>query len=41
MPQFLTGLPVVPVAAIWPGGIPATLVTTPLIGACAFSRSAT
>ena len=34
-PQFMTGMPLVLAAAIWLGGIPAALVTTPLIGACA------
>jgi hypothetical protein len=31
----MSGLPVVLAAAIWLGGNPAALVTTPLIGACA------
>jgi hypothetical protein len=31
----MTGLPLVLAAAIWLGGIPAALVVTPLIGACA------
>jgi hypothetical protein len=35
VPQFMTGLPLVLAAAIWLGGIPAALVVTPLIGACA------
>ena len=34
-PQFMTGMPLVLAASIWLGGIPAALVTTPLIGACA------
>jgi hypothetical protein len=34
-PDFMTGLPLVLAAAIWLGGVPAALVTTPLIGACA------
>jgi len=34
-PQFMTGLPLVLAAAIWLGGVPAALVATPLIGACA------
>ena len=35
VPQFMTGTPLVLAAAIWVGGIPAALVTTPLIGGCA------
>jgi hypothetical protein len=35
VPQFMTGLPLVLAGAIWLGGIPAALVLTPLIGACA------
>jgi hypothetical protein len=35
VPQFMTGLPLVLAAGIWLGGIPAALVLTPLIGACA------
>jgi hypothetical protein len=35
VPQFMTGTPAVLAAAIWLGGIPAALVATPLIGACA------
>ena len=35
VPQFMTGTPLVLAAAIWLGGIPAALVTTPLIGGCA------
>jgi hypothetical protein len=35
VPQFMTGMPVVLAAAVWLGGIPAALVITPLIGACA------
>jgi hypothetical protein len=35
VPQFMTGLPLVLAAAIWLGGIPAALVLSPLIGACA------
>jgi hypothetical protein len=35
VPQFMTGLPLVLAAAIWLGGIPAALVVSPLIGACA------
>ena len=31
----MTGMPLVLAAAIWLGGIPAALVTTPLIGGCA------
>jgi hypothetical protein len=34
-PQFMSGMPLVLAAAIWLGGIPAALVITPLIGACA------
>jgi hypothetical protein len=34
-PQFMTGLPLVLAAAVWLGGVPAALVATPLIGACA------
>jgi hypothetical protein len=34
-PQLMTGLPLVLAAAVWLGGIPAALVVTPLIGACA------
>jgi hypothetical protein len=34
-PQFMSGLPLVLAAAIWLGGVPAALVITPLIGACA------
>jgi len=35
VPQFMTGMPLVLVAAIWGGGIPAALVVTPVIGGCA------
>ena len=35
VPQFMTGLPLVLAAGIWLGGVPAALVITPLIGACA------
>jgi hypothetical protein len=35
VPQFMTGTPVVLAAAIWLGEVPAALVMTPLIGACA------
>jgi hypothetical protein len=35
VPQFMGGLPLVLAAGIWLGGIPAALVVTPLIGACA------
>jgi hypothetical protein len=35
VPQFMTGMPIVVAAAIWLGGVPAALVITPLIGACA------
>jgi hypothetical protein len=35
VPQLMTGLPLVLAAAVWLGGIPAALVVTPLIGACA------
>ena len=35
VPQFMTGMPLVLAAVIWLGGIPAALVTTPLIGGCA------
>jgi uncharacterized membrane protein YgdD (TMEM256/DUF423 family) len=35
VPQFMTGMPLVLAAAIWLGGIPVALVTTPLIGGCA------
>jgi hypothetical protein len=35
VPQFMTGMPIVLAAAVWLGGVPAALVTTPLIGACA------
>ena len=35
VPQFMTGLPLVLAAGIWLGGVPAALVVTPLIGACA------
>jgi len=35
VPQFMTGMPAVIAAAVWLGGIPAALVVTPLIGACA------
>jgi len=35
VPQFMTGLPLVLAAAVWLGGIPAALIVTPLIGACA------
>jgi hypothetical protein len=35
VPHFMTGLPLVLAGAIWLGGIPAALVLTPLIGACA------
>ena len=31
----MTGMPLVLAAAVWLGGIPAALVTTPLIGGCA------
>ena len=31
----MTGLPLVLAAGIWLGGVPAALVVTPLIGACA------
>jgi hypothetical protein len=34
-PQLMTGMPLVLAAAVWLGGVPAALVTTPLIGACA------
>jgi len=34
-PQFMSGFPLVLGAAIWLGGVPAALVITPLIGACA------
>jgi hypothetical protein len=34
-PQFMTGMPAVLAAAIWLGGVPAALLATPLIGACA------
>jgi len=35
VPQFMTGFPAVLAGAIWAGGLPAALVTTPLIGGCA------
>jgi hypothetical protein len=35
VPQFMTGMPMVLAAAVWLGGIPAALVTTPIIGGCA------
>jgi hypothetical protein len=35
VPQFMTGTPLVLAALVWLGGIPAALVVTPLIGACA------
>jgi hypothetical protein len=35
VPQFMTGMPMVLAASVWLGGLPAALVTTPLIGACA------
>jgi hypothetical protein len=35
VPQFMTGTPLVLAAAIWLDGVPAALVITPLIGACA------
>ncbi len=35
VPQFMTGLPLVLAAGVWLGGVPAALVVTPLIGACA------
>jgi hypothetical protein len=35
VPQFMTGMPMVLAAAVWLGGVPAALVATPLIGACA------
>jgi hypothetical protein len=35
VPQFMTGMPLVLAAAIWLDGVPAALVITPLIGACA------
>jgi len=35
VPQFMSGLPLVLAAAVWLDGIPAALVITPLIGACA------
>ena len=35
VPQFMTGMPLVLAAPVWLGGVPAALVTTPLIGACA------
>jgi hypothetical protein len=35
VPQFMTGMPMVLAASVWLGGVPAALVTTPLIGACA------
>jgi hypothetical protein len=35
VPQLMTGLPLVLAAGIWLGGVPAALVVTPLIGACA------
>jgi hypothetical protein len=34
-PQFMTGMPLVLAGAVWLGGVPAALVATPLIGACA------
>jgi hypothetical protein len=35
VPQVMTGMPLVLAAAIWLDGVPAALVITPLIGACA------
>ncbi len=35
VPQFMTGMPILLAASVWLGGIPAALVTTPLIGGCA------
>jgi len=35
VPQFMTWMPIVLSAAVWLGGVPAALVTTPLIGGCA------
>jgi hypothetical protein len=35
VPQFMTGMPIAVAAAIWLGEVPAALVLTPLIGACA------
>jgi hypothetical protein len=35
VPQFMTGMPAVLAASVWLGGVPAALVTTPLIGGCA------
>ena len=35
VPQFMTGMPLILAAAVWVGGVPAALVTTPLIGGCA------
>jgi hypothetical protein len=35
VPQFMTGMPLVLAASVWLGGVPAALVTTPLIGGCA------
>jgi hypothetical protein len=35
VPQFMTGMPMVLAASVWLGGLPAALVITPLIGACA------
>ncbi|MGD0066192.1 MAG: hypothetical protein ABSB76_22445, partial [Streptosporangiaceae bacterium] len=35
VPQFMTGMPMVLAAAVWLGGVPAALVTTPVIGGCA------
>ncbi len=35
VPQFMTGFPAVVAAAVWIGGIPATLVITPILGGCA------
>ncbi|MGH3219780.1 MAG: hypothetical protein ACRDPY_13915, partial [Streptosporangiaceae bacterium] len=35
VPQFMSGMPIVLAASVWLGGVPAALVTTPLIGGCA------
>jgi hypothetical protein len=35
VPQFMSGLPLVLASGIWVDGVPAALVLTPLIGACA------
>jgi hypothetical protein len=35
VPQFMVGMPMVLAASVWLGGLPAALVITPLIGACA------